>query len=157
MPVALYLKDTKAFNLSFKKIISSAYSTFDVVIVRFFFKTVFIIMQKGCSGFSREYWCKPITGVYCVWQLLVRRQYITPFSCQNVFFSDNLCKKCDHKTSCQIVVHLFSPEILLTDSRKGIECRWLRFFCPLINAWTRFIGQTSEGTIKKLKMSFLLS
>lgn len=38
MPVALYLKDTKAFNLSFKKIISSVYSTFDVVIVRFFFQ-----------------------------------------------------------------------------------------------------------------------
>ena len=111
-------------------------------------------MQKGCSGFSREYWCKPITGVYCVWQLLVRRQYITPFSSQNVFFSDNLCKKCDHKTSCQIVLHLFSPEILLTDSRKGIECRWLRFFSPLINAWTRFIGQTSEGTINRLKCLF---
>ena len=55
MPMVLYLKGTKAFNLSFKKIISSAYSTFDVVVEGYFFKTVFIIMQKGYSGFSREY------------------------------------------------------------------------------------------------------
>lgn len=68
------------------------------------------------------------------------------FSCLTTF------AKCDGKISCQILLHLFFLEMLLTGTLGSV----LSFFSSLVDARTRFIGQTAEGNIKRLKMSFLL-
>lgn len=105
---------------------------------------------------SRECWCKLITGVYLVWQLLVRRQYIVPFSCQNIFFIWqpllSVMGKSAVKSYSMYFLRRFYSQAFL---KEGTQCSILRFF-SLVDAMTRFIGQISErGALRVLELRLL--